>query len=703
MPKKTYRSTKHKPAAFKLRASNNAGAAGNKAPARKRPQNTLIIGIDFGTTFSGVAWYNLASNKTHHNRDWPGQEKSSDKVPSVLRYNSKGSYKWGNIPTELSNNRLEWFKLLLNEGNYTTPAELLQRLEAKGLKGYPESKPANFAKLRTTIKAIPEGKTPVDLTADYFKSLYKCVQSRIEESIPALKEQLGNDGGVTIKCCLTVPAIWDDKAKQITKQAAIAAGLLEKQIYMISEPEAAAVHCLTSLCEMGGNLKTGEVYVIVDCGGGTVDLIPYEVTSTSPLQVSECTIGTGGLCGSTILDRRFEDLVIFRIGQEAYDGMDDDDQQVMRNDFEMEIKPKFLPGEADDNDDELDDDNCVICALPGVPDSDDPTVRVKKGKIKFSKNELKGIFESTFTEIAELVQKQVKMAQEATKKNVDGIILVGGFGSSEYLANWLEDSIRNKDGTEIKLIRPPDPAASIVLGAVKHGVYMHRAGTGKTSQWGIVGSRRARYHYGIKVAEPFKPGHRHNKRVIDPHLGIPICVDRMKWLIQKGAPIREQVGIPSQFSCRCPIVDSEEAQKALLVFEQKIYCSAEDTAPEYLEDLDIHPGSRYPLPLLTYKIDLSDPQSREHFIKLPSVMSFSDYWLIPAQILLKLESADLTFTTLVEGMVSGKGTKEYHHKESGELLQAPMDGSVLEVDVADEDNQDEHGIEVELGRLELDD
>ena len=62
---------------------------------------------------------------------------------------------------------------------------------------------------------------------------------------------------------------------------------------MISEPEAAAVHCLTTLTEMKGNLrvcsaiqgachsrtitltnymrvKVGDVYVIVDCGGGTV-------------------------------------------------------------------------------------------------------------------------------------------------------------------------------------------------------------------------------------------------------------------------------------------------------------------------------------------------------------------------------------------------------------------------------------------------
>ena len=49
--------------------------------------------------------------------------------------------------------------------------------------------------------------------------------------------------------------MWEDKAKEITKQAAVAAGIAEKQIYIISEPEAAAVHCLTELEDMKGNLK----------------------------------------------------------------------------------------------------------------------------------------------------------------------------------------------------------------------------------------------------------------------------------------------------------------------------------------------------------------------------------------------------------------------------------------------------------------
>jgi len=99
----------------------------------------------------------------------------------------------------------------------------------------------------------------------------------------------------------------------------------------------------------------------------------------------------------------------------AYDKMEDVDRRVMRNDFELEIKYKFHPNH--DYDDELEDYDCVICALPGVPD--DPKTRVKRGRILFSNNELKQIFEHTFAEIMELVQKEVDIAQEATKKNVD--------------------------------------------------------------------------------------------------------------------------------------------------------------------------------------------------------------------------------------------------------------------------------------------
>ena len=136
------------------------------------------------------------------------------------------------------------------------------------------------------------------------------------------------------------------------------------------------------------------------------------------------------------------------------------------------------------------------------------------------------------------------------------MILVGGFGASRYLAKWLRNNVRNPDGTTVELIRPLDPyatldmtkcilcetnadvspsiprATAIVLGAVQHGVHQHEAGN--TSSWGIVESRKARYNYGISVAEVYRPIiHPRHKRYIDPFTGIAMCMNRMKWLIRK--------------------------------------------------------------------------------------------------------------------------------------------------------------------------
>ena len=57
--------------------------------------------------------------------------------------------------------------------------------------------------------------------------------------------------------------IWDDEAKELTKQAAMDAGIAEKEIYMISEPEAAAVHVLTDLDGVKGNLKVRPTTYII--------------------------------------------------------------------------------------------------------------------------------------------------------------------------------------------------------------------------------------------------------------------------------------------------------------------------------------------------------------------------------------------------------------------------------------------------------
>lgn len=59
------------------------------------------------------------------------------------------------------------------------------------------------------------------------------------------------------------------------------------------------------------------ITVVCDAGGGTVDLISYQVESMKPFRISECSIGTAKSCGSIFLDRAFMAAVRVRLGNHA--------------------------------------------------------------------------------------------------------------------------------------------------------------------------------------------------------------------------------------------------------------------------------------------------------------------------------------------------------------------------------------------------
>jgi actin-like ATPase involved in cell morphogenesis len=106
--------------------------------------------------------------------------------------------------------------------------------------------------------------------------------------------------------------------RQITKhfsyKAAKIAGL--HPVTLIKEPEAAALH---TLHDLGFALNIGDAFVVCDAGGGTVDLISYEVESASPrLKLKELVPGTGGMAGSLGLNKRFSDAVKNLIGEEEF-------------------------------------------------------------------------------------------------------------------------------------------------------------------------------------------------------------------------------------------------------------------------------------------------------------------------------------------------------------------------------------------------
>ena len=121
---------------------------------------------------------------------------------------------------------------------------------------------------------------------------------------------------------MTVPAIWSDAAKEKTRACAEKAGLGQgSKLHMISEPEAAAIHAL--YVSAPNDIKEGDTFILCDCGGGTCDLISYTVKALKPiLKVEEASPGSGSLCGSSFLNRRFREFLQQKYSEQP--GWDDD-------------------------------------------------------------------------------------------------------------------------------------------------------------------------------------------------------------------------------------------------------------------------------------------------------------------------------------------------------------------------------------------
>ena len=235
-------------------------------------RSDLIIAIDFGTTFTGVAYAHTtgareatrsnadvvkAAEKVYVIKSWPSQgNQYAEKTPSVLAYNSNPPG-WGASVKPKDEPRVAHFKLGLQEdlGNHYVNRNTPGTTDSI-LGGYLSDHQWKHPNMPT--------KTAVDYTADYLKCIYNYVSNEVLPSRYGA-QFLQNQ---QISYVITVPAIWSDKAKELTRRAAVMAGIPREKLLLITEPEAAALFCATLCKEV--DLQIGDRFLICDAGGGTV-------------------------------------------------------------------------------------------------------------------------------------------------------------------------------------------------------------------------------------------------------------------------------------------------------------------------------------------------------------------------------------------------------------------------------------------------
>ncbi|KAK5629368.1 hypothetical protein RRF57_005083 [Xylaria bambusicola] len=571
-----------------------------REPARElTPANDrLIVGIDFGTTFSGVAAvYTSTPDDVEIIKTWPGGNGiTSDKVPTEISYTT---------PTDAAPNTSAYYEMGVSiQARRVTAALFLDRSQK-----------------------LPFYVSPQE-TATQLKTFNKTV---IDASFMA---------STKVEFVLTCPAVWSDAAKNTTLQAAERAGMGSKsEIQMISEPEAAAVYTLKAI--QPNHLNVGDNFIVCDAGGGTVDLIAYKVISLKPLRVEESAVGTGGLCGSAFLNYRFEEHVRGRLGHTRFDEMKlkkAKTWQMGLKYFEEFVKRNF-------NEDEHQE---VNVPFPGLPD--DEEARLDSGFLILTATEIKDIFEPVVKEVCDLVQGQVDGLRNKGGI-VSGIVLVGGFGQSEYLYKRLKGHFTSGapppyserpthamaraigENGSIEVMQPLYAWTAVVRGAVLRGL-----------EGNMVISRKARMHYGTSYATVYnEEKHSVSERYWSPLWERWMVSDRMQWHITKGEAISPLSPIAFHYT------RNFRPGQSLIVTDDLIASDADEPPVAYSRDL-VH--------VCTLTTDLN-AVPRSLFTRLTTTRGV-EFDNLDFTLEMIVDSAGLGFELKVDGVRYGRVEAEFH-------------------------------------------
>jgi molecular chaperone HscA len=206
-------------------------------PPFSSPKNELVVGIDLGTTNSLIA-------VAHNQKVTVIKDEASGKsyTPSVVAYLDR-------------DNVLVGEKAYAHTGRYIAS---IKRLMGKGKGDLDINFPHQISKQDGVIrvKINDYELSPVEISAEILKSLKVRAEDYLKQKIS--------------KAVITVPAYFDDSARQATKDAAMLAGL--EVVRLINEPTAAAV-------AYGFDQQPQGLYAIYDLGGGTFDISILQLQS----------------------------------------------------------------------------------------------------------------------------------------------------------------------------------------------------------------------------------------------------------------------------------------------------------------------------------------------------------------------------------------------------------------------------------------
>jgi molecular chaperone DnaK (HSP70) len=212
--------------------------------------------------------------------------------------------------------------------------------------------------------------------------------------------------------------------------------------------------------------------MVVDCGGGTVDLTCHEILAND--RIGEITESKGGNCGSSFVDRRFIEFLGIQLGKSTIELLKEkyyNSLYHMVQEFCEHVKLPFTGQRSDFRNYEIDLEEYRLKHPLHLKDiieegNEKKLLRDNDWIITLKFDDVKKMFDPLITKIISLIKGQLDQLRNKNKK-CSAMMLVGGFSESRYL----QDRVRSEFNRIVPKISVPTlPITAVIKGGLQFGL-----------------------------------------------------------------------------------------------------------------------------------------------------------------------------------------------------------------------------------------
>ena len=431
--------------------------------------NTPIIGIDFGSSYSGFSLgIDIDTIETKYENIEP--------TIIVMEKKSRKGYKYGNDADVFMKNG--------RDKNYIYFDRIKTKLDPK------------FAK---------KHESEIYIEANYPKNYKMELKLVISEYLRLFSDNIlkyvnlkgKNYSKDDIKWVITVPAIWNEYGKQLMIFCSKEAGM--NNISIALEPEAASLTMFNDKIIDKDLKNKGKIFMLIDAGGYTIDITINEIIDQYG-NLKQLSPPSGGAYGSMNINKELIKLVEEVFGEETINDLKENKFDLWKITLDsIESKKRQVKNDGSDSDEFKIDTRFEkrVCDYSNLCSkyTSYGNIKYDNNLIYIPKEIMKNIIHKNISPIIAHIKRLILKFKEI---KIDLIVLTGGFSNCNILIDEIKNNFKS---IPYNILTRPE--TSVMNGAVLYGIEPNR-----------IVSRKAPFTIGLSTYSKQKENTRCENKVV---------------------------------------------------------------------------------------------------------------------------------------------------------------------------------------------